>query len=130
MNRLKSFALLAACFASPVCLEATKQQPLVVGRWYKPPATVAVNKEITILLRIEPSADVAEVFVQLKPQGHVKVVGPSEWKGAVTKGKILDLPFRVRFKGEGGLGASISQKATGNLQESGTYLQATESKGV
>ena len=126
---LAAIALLAIATTAA----AMKPQTLITAAWRGAPASARLGQNVDLVLRIESSADSANVIVAILPTDGIAVVeGESRWSGSLAKGQVLELPYTVRVvaNGDWTLGASVTNKRADTDQVSGAVLRVRVRDGV
>jgi hypothetical protein len=107
---------------------------VVVGSWQGAPASVALGRSFTIVLRLTSSREARDVTVEVLSTPGVEVTsGDRTWTGSLVARNPRDLSFSVRIvaNGEWTLGARITNKSKDDGdQVSGAVLSIAARDGV
>lgn len=132
VTRRRALLALAILVVLPLGAGASKPQSAVGGRWQGAPASIPLNVDVDLILRLDAAEDAFVTVEILASEGIEIVSAGTQWSGALPRGGRRDLPVTVRFvaNGEWTLGAQIvNHRADGN-EVSGAVLNVLASNGT
>lgn len=131
-TRILAF-LLATLLPVPTSPVVGKPLPAVHATWRQVPPPIPLGLDVTLVLRLEATADAPNVLVELQPSPGLEFVGTAlSWSGGMRAGQATDLPVGVRVLADGDwtLGARVTIVAPDVTEVSGAVLTVVARDGI